>query len=138
MSSSACATPDTFSQILRTSELRTRFTREPDHESENRALVRLAEALSAAPRQILNVLAESALELCAAGSAGISILDSETGGDNNQFRWRALAGGWTQYVGATMPRDFSPCGVVLSRNSPQLMADPALYYDYVNQIEPAC
>jgi signal transduction histidine kinase len=99
----------------------------------------LAEVLASNPHRILDQLAKSALELCGAGSTGISILDSETGGDRNHFRWRALAGAWTdKYLGALLPRDYSPCGVVLSHNSVQLMTDPAKYYDYVGAIEPAC
>jgi signal transduction histidine kinase len=130
---------DVFAEVLRTEELRLRFTRHPDFESENRALLELAEVLASNPHRILDQLAKSALELCGAGSTGISILDSETGGDRNHFRWRALAGAWTdKYLGALMPRDYSPCGVVLSHNSVQLMTDPAKYYDYVRAVEPAC
>jgi signal transduction histidine kinase len=128
-----------FAQVVRTEELRTRFTRDPDFESESRALVELAQTLASNPRQILDRLVQSALKLCQAGSTGISILDSETGGDPNQFRWRALAGAWTgKYLGSLLPRDFSPCGLVLSRNSVQLMTDPAQYYDYVAAIDPPC
>jgi signal transduction histidine kinase len=128
-----------LAQVVQTEELRTRFTREPDFESESRALVELAQALASNPRQILDRLAQSALDLCQAGSTGISILDSETGGDPNQFRWRALAGAWTgKYLGSLLPRDYSPCGVVLSHNSVQLMTYPAKYYDCVGAIDPPC
>ena len=126
-------------KVLRTEELRARIPRDADFASENRALVGLAQALSSDPRTILDKLVQCALELCGAGSTGISILDSETGGDPNQFRWRALAGAWTgKYLDSTLPRDYSPCGVVLSRNSAQLMSEPARYYDYVAAIEPPC
>jgi len=133
------ASPSAFAQVIRTEELRTRFAREPDFQSESRALVELAQALASNPRQILDRLVASALDLCQAGSTGISILDSETGGDPNQFRWRALAGAWAdKYLGSLLPRDYSPCGVVLSHNSVQLMTDPARYYDYVGTIDPPC
>ncbi|MDB6010373.1 MAG: hybrid sensor histidine kinase/response regulator [Gammaproteobacteria bacterium] len=133
------ASSSAFAQVIRTEELRTRFTREPDFESESRALVELAQALASNPRQILDRLVQSALDLCRAGSTGISILDSETGGDPDQFRWHALAGAWTdKYLGSLLPRDHSPCGVVLSRNSVQLMTDPAKYYDYVSAMDPPC
>lgn len=133
------ASTSAFAQVIRTEELRTRFTRDPDFESENRALLELAQTLASDPRRILDRLVHSALELCQAGSTGISILDSETGGDPNQFRWRALAGAWAnKYLGSLLPRDYSPCGVVLSRNSVQLMTDPAKYYDYLSAIDPPC
>ena len=37
-----------------------------------------------------------------------------------------------------MPRDHSPCGFVLERDAPQLMRNPATYYEYVSQISPVC
>jgi signal transduction histidine kinase len=138
MRSPRAATSDTFNCVLKTAELAKRFSREPDYATENRALVSLMRALNSDPRQILQALADTALEICEAGSAGISLLDSETGGDPNRFRWRALAGRWPQYIGAYMPRAFSPCGVVLSQNSLQLMQEPGLHYDYVNQLDPPC
>jgi signal transduction histidine kinase len=128
-----------LSEVIRTEELRTRFSREPDFETENRALLHLAQVLASNPGQILDRLVQTALGLCAAGSTGISILDSETGGDPNQFRWRALAGAWAdKYLGSLLPRDYSPCGVVITRNSAQLMTEPAKYYDYVSAIDPPC
>jgi signal transduction histidine kinase len=41
-------------------------------------------------------------------------------------------------MGNTLPRGFSPCGLVLSRNSVQLMREPADYYGYVASIDPPC
>jgi Histidine kinase-, DNA gyrase B-, and HSP90-like ATPase len=131
--------PDTFQQVLRTHELLTRFRRDPDYASENHALIDLARTLATHPRQILQALATAAWEVCAAGSAGVSTLDSETGGDASLFRWRALAGAWAaQYPGTTVPRDFCPCGLVLSRNSMQLMVDPAVHYSCLAAMDPPC
>ena len=131
--------PGAFAQVIRTEQLKSRFTREPDFEAENRALVELAQTLAANPSQILNRLVNLVLELCQAGSSGISILDSETGGNPEQFRWHALAGPWSsKYLGSVLPRDFSPCGVVLSRNNVELMANPSQYYHYIAAIDPPC
>jgi signal transduction histidine kinase len=133
------ASPSLLNDVLRTPELRTRIRRAPDFAAENRALVQLAQVLASSPHEILNRLAQAALHLCGAGSTGISILDSETGGDPNLFRWRALAGAWTEkYLGSVLPRDYSPCGVVLDTNSAQLMEEPARFYDYVGAIDPPC
>src|ERR1700761_5683178 len=108
---------DTFQQVLRTHELLIRSRRDPDYSSEHHALIDLARTLATNPRRILQALATAAWEVCAAGSAGVSTLDSETGGDASLFRWRALAGAWAvEYPGTKVPRDFCPCGVVLSRN----------------------
>jgi signal transduction histidine kinase len=137
----ACATRETeridLSQVIHTDALSQRLDRTPDYAAESRALVELARAMSRTPGRILDILAQKALELCAAGSAGISILEPAQP-DATQFRWHALAGAWVPYIGAVMPRSYSPCGVVLDRNAPQLMRNVAMYYDYVNQIHPAC
>jgi hypothetical protein len=130
---------DTFQQVLRTFELQTRLGREPDHALENKALQGLSKSLASSPRQILQALALAAFELCEPGSAGVSTLDSETGGDPSLFRWRALAGAWAlRYPGTTVPRDFCPCGMVLSSKSLQLMVDPARHYACLAEIDPPC
>ena len=130
---------DTFQQVVRTFELQTRLGREPDHALEDSTLMKLSKVLASSPRQILQALARAAFELCEAGSAGVSTLDSETGGDPSLFRWRALAGAWaSRYPGTTVPRDFCPCGMVLSSKSMQLMVDPGRHYPCLAQIEPPC
>jgi hypothetical protein len=130
---------DTFQQVVRTFELQTRLGREPDHALEEGTLSGLSRILASSPRQILQALARAAFELCDAGSAGVSTLDSETGGDPSLFRWRALAGAWAaRYPGTTVPRDFCPCGMVLSTKSMQLMVDPARHYACLAPIEPPC
>jgi signal transduction histidine kinase len=126
-----------LSRVINTDALTQRVARPPDYAAESRALLELARALSGTPERILDVLAQKALELCAAGSAGISILDQKQP-NATQFRWYALAGAWTPYLGAVVPRNFSPCGIVLERDAPQLLSNPGIYYDYVNQIQPAC
>ncbi len=117
-----------------TLELARRPARPPDYAAENRALVDLARHMAEAPRSILQKLAETALELCQADSAGISILESD---DRKPiFRWHATAGDFQAYLGGTTPRDFSPCGVVLDRNAPQLMTNPVRYYPYIAELSP--
>src|ERR1700760_1276255 len=130
---------DTFQQVVRTFELQARRGRVADHALEDSALLGLSKILETTPRQSLQALARAAFDLCEAGSAGVSTLDSETGGDPSLFRWRALAGEWAfRYPGTTVPRDFCPCGMVLSSKSMQLMVDPARHYPCLAQIEPPC
>src|SRR5260370_34239707 len=102
--------------IISTSELSRRPTRPPDYESENRALVALVEAMTSSPDDILQKLVEAALDLCRAHSAGISMID----GDRERFRWPAVAGQWSPYLGEGTRRDFGPCSTVLNRNAPLL------------------
>src|SRR5688572_24678767 len=56
--------------------------------------------------------------------------------EKQSFRWVALAGQYANYVGGTTPRDFSPCGVCLDRNAPQLYLWPARYFTYIRPITP--
>ena len=70
--------------LLSTAELARRPSRPPDHEAENKALIALAQAMAASPESILQKLADTALTLCRAHSAGLSLL--EEGDQKRQFR----------------------------------------------------
>ncbi|MDI1437006.1 hybrid sensor histidine kinase/response regulator [Polyangium sorediatum] len=107
-------------------ELARRPSRQPDHAAENRALVELAEALTGPPEAILPKLVELALSLCQADAAGVSLLETE--GDEEVFRWRALAGADVDLLGTVMPRFESPCGVVVAHNAALLFRDPARHF----------
>jgi signal transduction histidine kinase/ActR/RegA family two-component response regulator len=99
-------------------DLQNRPQRLPDYEAENRALGLLAQEMAENPRNMLQKLVEVAVELCDAGTAGISLIEGAV------FRWEALAGIFGSYRGSTMPFDASPCGVVVDRNQTQLMHLP--------------
>ena len=101
--------------ILCTDELRKRPSRAPDYQKENRALVALSDALADSPRTVLQTLAETILEVCESGSAGISLLTKDDRG--KRFYWPAIAGKWKTHIGGGTPRDFGPCGDVLDRNT---------------------
>src|SRR5712691_2844142 len=118
--------------VLSTSELSRRPTRPADQESENRALVALVEAMTASPDDILQKLVETALDLCRAHSAGISLLD----GDRERLRWAAVAGQWASYLGGGTRRDFGPCGTVLDRNTALLFSRPERYFKYLASVKP--
>ena len=99
---------------LSTAELSRRPSRPPDYASENRALIALAKEMAASPDGILQKLADTALVMCRAHSAGLSLL--EEGDQKRNFHWRAIAGTWAPHLGGGTPRDFGPCGTVLDRN----------------------
>jgi len=120
--------------ILCTEELRKRPSRAPDYQKENFALVALCNALADSPRTVLQVLAETILEVCQSGSAGISLLSKEDGGKN--FYWPAIAGDWKAHIGGGTPRDFGPCGDVLDRNSPLLFSHVERRYTYFQPVSP--
>lgn len=95
ISGRASAKTPILQSVLSTSELNCRPSRSPDLAAENRALILLAEQLAASPGGILQKLVETALTLCAAQSAGISLLES----DGKKFYWPAIAGQWAEQLG---------------------------------------
>jgi PAS domain S-box-containing protein len=115
-------------------ELCRRPSRPPDYEAENRALIALAQEMARSPEGILQRLVETALSLCRADSAGLSLLEAED--QRRNFHWRAIAGQWASHVGGGTPRDFGPCGTVLDRNATQVLSHPELDFPYFAEVEP--
>jgi GAF domain-containing protein len=94
----------------------------------------LRAALAGSPRALLQKLTEVALELCAAQSAGVSLLEPVV--EPPRFRWYATAGAFAPLLWTTLPRHFSPCGTVLDRGAVQLMVDPARHFTHLSAISP--
>lgn len=118
--------------VISTAELARRPTRPPDYVSENNALIALAREMVTSPDRILQKLAEAAMSLCRAGSAGISLLEP----DGLHFHWPAVTGVWASQVGGGTPREYGPCGTVLDRNAPQLMSQPERHFTYLASVAP--
>ena len=118
-----------LAEIDITAQLAQRPARPPDYAAENRALVHVAHAMATRPASILQTLVDTALALCQAGSAGISLLETHDGAAI--FRWVALAGAYVVHRDGTMPRDASPCGITIARNAPQLLATPGRVFPAV-------
>ena len=112
--------------VITTAELLKRPSRSPDYRGENRALTALVLGMANSPSTVLEKLAETALSLCGAHSAGISILEEENG--ETIFRWRAVVGQWSRFLGGTMLRTASPCGTVVDRNCSLLVTSPERAY----------
>jgi signal transduction histidine kinase len=120
-------------EILITVQLEQRSPRPPNYAAENRALVALAESMAQNPQRLLQQLTDLAVELCKAGSAGISLIREDA--DGEFFEWVALSGVYAPYVMRRTPRHFSPCGVTLDRNAPQLFLSPSRLYTYFEEAE---
>jgi len=118
----------------RATALRVSPSREADYEAENAALVELAQVLATAPENILQALTETALRLCRAHSAGVSLLEDADQG--RRFHWRAIAGRWAEFTGGGTPRDFGPCGTVIDVNEPLLFSHPERDFPYIGEITP--
>jgi signal transduction histidine kinase len=119
--------------VISTAELRRRPTRPANYVAENNALIALARAMVTSPDGILQKLAETALALCHAGSAGISLLEP----DGAHFHWPAITGAWAAQTGGGTPREYGPCGTVLDRNAPQLMSHPERHFTYLAEVTPS-
>lgn len=97
--------------------------REPNRESV--ALHRLSKLLIEDSDSVLQELVNTAVEFCAADSAGISLEEP----DGKCFRWIAIAGRFSPYLNGQAPRDYSPCGVCLDSGRPQLFQISQPYFD---------
>ncbi|GAA6615380.1 PAS domain S-box protein [Scytonema sp. NUACC26] len=119
----------TLNDILITEELSQRAPRTPDWCFQAQAMQSVARQMASHSQTLLQSLVDIALDLCNAGSAGVSLLEKTPNGEE-VFRWNVLAGALAQYVGGTTKRDFSPCGVTLERGTPQLFSHPERYFTY--------
>jgi PAS domain S-box-containing protein len=119
----------TLNDILITEELSRRSRRTPNWQAEAQAMQSLARQMVQDSESLLQNLVEIALELCQAGTAGVSLPETTTDGEEI-FRWNVLAGTLAQYVGGTTPRNFSPCGVCLEHGTPVLFSHPDRYFTY--------
>lgn len=118
--------------VISIDELSERPSRAPDYAAESRALIALAGQLAASPAGILQKLAETALTLCGAQSAGISLLEA----DGKRFYWPAIAGQWAEHLGGGTPREYGPCGTVLDNDTALLFSHPELDFDYFAPVTP--
>ena len=113
-------------EVLITDALTTRPARPPDYAAEAQALSELARELAASPGTVLQRLVDLIVEMKLAGSAGISILIPDEA--TKSFQWQAVAGLWAEHLGGLMPFDGSPCGIVVTRDTPLLFARPHAHF----------
>jgi signal transduction histidine kinase len=125
--------PFTLDDVVTNSELNRRKSRDPDYQAEAQALEVLAQTMAICPGTLLQKLVDLALQLCRAGTAGVSLLERQQ--DQVLFRWEALAGVLKDHISGTMPRYASPCGTTIDRNATQLMYLPERFFPAL-KIEP--
>ena len=91
-------------------------------------LHQLAVAFVESPEMMLQVLANAAVKLCGADSAGISIeRDGKT--EDHFYKWIATAGEYSAFLNASLPHYPSACTVCLQRGSPQLFRVNEKFFD---------
>jgi len=126
----------TADELLITEALHKRPVRPRDLAREIEAMNDLACGMVRQPDALQRRFVELALDLCRAGSAGISMLEEGERGES-LFRWTALAGEFAPYIGGTTPRHFSPCGLCLDRDTAILVSRPARLFEYFNEASAA-
>lgn len=126
--------PVMLENVLITEQLLSRPCRQRRSEQEFECLDTLAQHVTASPEQLIDFFLKMPITLCRAGTAGLSLLEMTSGGEQ-VFRWTNLAGKLAKHVGGATPRNFSPCGVTLDCDSPQLFAYPGRYFHYFNDVE---
>jgi signal transduction histidine kinase len=130
----AASEPASLEDVLITGKLKSRRRRKPNAHAENAVLHDLARVMVRAPEELIDTLLRAALELCSAGTAGLSLLERSPQGDEI-FRWTNLAGSLSKHIGGTTPRNFSPCEVTLDRSAPQLFSYPGRRFQYFNGLD---
>lgn len=115
-----------------TEALSRRPARPADFETENRVLCSLSRDLASNPENLLQKLANAAMHLCRAGSAGVSLADADTG----HLRWYAVAGQLAGHDAFDAAPVASPCGTAIERNTPLLFAYPGRCYAFVARMQP--
>jgi len=83
------------------------------------AMSRLASAFVADPDTLLQQLVQSAIDLCQADSAGISLKLREEDGSET-YNWVATAGEYAHFLNAKLPSFPSACAVCIERARPQI------------------
>ncbi|AFY65917.1 PAS domain S-box protein [Geitlerinema sp. PCC 7407] len=122
--------PASLDDVLITEELFHRPRKTPNLQAENDAFRTLARQLVEQPQTMLKTLVTLAKNLCRAGTAGVSLL--ETDGDGAAiFRWAAIAGELAHQEHNSIPYDNSPCGFCLQQRSPQLYTYPERYWTHI-------
>jgi signal transduction histidine kinase len=119
--------------VLITPELARRPRRPPDYQREAEALYNFVQRLTAEPTRAISALADTALHLCRADSAGVSLMETLRDG-SEIFRWEALAGRLRCHIGGWTPRTFSPCGISVDRRAPQLLRYPERHFTYLKGV----
>ncbi len=120
-----------IAQTLITDQLLSRAAGNPDYLREKLALQDLARYMSDEPSKVLSRLVQLTMELCEAGSAGVSILERESG----EFRWFGLAGILSAFEGGKTPRHDSPCGICLDIEGPVLMERPERAFEWIRDAD---
>ena len=120
-------------EIIISSELMSRPMRSPDIVAETAGMQALAAVIPEGDTAVFRRLAGLAIQLCGAGSAGVSVLEKPPSGESI-FRWQVLAGAVAPFEGGATPRNWSPCGTCLDRRQAMLYSHPDRHFTYLREL----
>lgn len=109
--------------------------RAPSLQAELTAVCELSRLLVEDPRVALRQALESARYLCDAGTAGLSLLRSDSAG-REIVRWEAISGALAHCEGTDTPRDCSPCGLCLDSGTTILVSRPERAFNSLHNAHP--
>lgn len=98
--------------VLYVGELERRACRAPNDDLLGKAMAELLQGFSIKPGSVLQSLTETIQQVLHCDSAGVSLINE----DDTRFFWPAISGVLTPHVGEGTPRNFGPCGDVLTFN----------------------
>jgi hypothetical protein len=108
----------------------------PNLRLEATAWRQLAGALAAEPSTALYCALDMALTLCHAGTAGLSLLKTDTA-NGTTVRWEAVHGALAHYEGLDTPIGSSPCGLCLDADATILVSRPAKAFAWLADTQPS-
>jgi len=117
-----------LTDILITDELKARERDPRSKEAEHAVLNGVASSMHLEHAQFLSAVAQTALDLCNADSAGVSVLMDVP---EQGFTWDALVGRFGPFLNGTAPRHGSPCGVSIDSGEPQLFSHPERLFEWM-------
>jgi hypothetical protein len=106
-----------------------------DPAAQREGIQRIAHALVQRPESILQTLVDTAVELCGADSAGISI-QRENAPETEFYHWVATAGEYSGFFNAMLPKEPSACGICLQRGRPQHFRVQQRFFDILGVTAP--
>ncbi|CAH0306776.1 GAF domain-containing protein [Roseomonas sp. CECT 9278] len=122
--------------VVITDQLLRRPVRAHDNAAELAAMQQVVALVAQRPADAIARFLDITLELCDAGSAGLSILVDQPGG-TRAFHWDCLSGAFERFSGGTTPVDFSPCGLCIAAGKAILVERPARVFTYLHDAAPA-
>lgn len=126
---------DRADEIIITPQLALRPDRPADLRREAEAFRQISEAIVADPAGAVQRFLEIAIRLCDADAAGLSMPDDNP--ERPLFRWDALAGVYADFVGGSVPRDASPCGLARTKRRTIIVSRPGRVFPEFSAVEPA-